>query len=737
MIVEKIKNYEEIEKKYDLVDEFKDLKEEYAITKSNELQKALKEINEKERNLKVGVVGRVKAGKSSLLNSLVFDGKSILPKAATPMTAALSVLEYGDKFEAEIELFSNEDIENLKERYFEYERRVKQKADEIFKDLAERKKRKNKPFDEKELKEKALKNAKKKMPSDLASAYEQYEMIKSSNIKDIPTKIEAKSYEELKGKLEDYVGANGKYMPFTKAVKIKINDEMLKDMAIIDTPGVNDPIVSREERTRELLKHCDVILILSPSGQFMSEEDLSLIDRITSKEGVREVYLIASQIDNQLFGSEKRDDLYEAIDNITKNLTSHTIKVFESDEFLRMSPVFEYLKKNGVIGSSAVAYSIYKKFDSKDFDSNEKIVFDNLQFHYPAYFKENAKENLLKLSQIPRIKELISEVKTRKEDIINERIKNFEKEKLEKFEEFKQRAIDRLQNKLIQLKNSDIEEIKKRKENLQTIKQKATLTANETFRDLVEELELNIKNTLINELNKYFSQANREIRESEDTQTETWNETIKVEQSGLTGGVKRFFGSIFGQDDWGYDEEIVTHSRTYTVVRAGIVRNALEELTDNVENVVSLRAKEFINNWRKQIFKDLIGVLRDTAGDENLEVAVLSSVIRRVINSVELPDISYSNSLPSSLRKSGTLTDYEAESFLDDARDYVSNLKSRVKGDINSYVSSLISKLQNIDVGKEIFKSYDKEIEKLEEELNNRELTIKRYERILNEIKEI
>jgi predicted GTPase len=729
MVVEKIKKYEEIEKKYDLLDELKDLKDEYAITKSDELQKALKEITEKERNLKVGIVGRVKAGKSSLLNSLVFDGKSILPKAATPMTAALSVLEYGNKFKAEIELFSDKDIENLKEKYFEYEKRIKQKADIIFNGLVERKKRKNRSFDEKSLREKALKNAKKEMPSDLISAYEQYEMIKNSKVKDIPTKIEAKSYEELKGKLEDYVGANGKYMPFTKAVKIKIKDEMLKDMAIIDTPGVNDPIVSREERTRELLKHCDVILILSPSGQFMSEEDLGLIDRITSKEGVRDVYLIASQIDTQLFGSEKRDNLYEAVDNITKNLTSHAIKVFESDEFLRISPVFEYLKKNGVIGSSAVAYSLYKKFDSKNFDSNEMRVFENLQYHYPAYFQESAKENLLKLSQIPKIKELINEVKKRKEAIINERIENFEKDKLEKFEEFKQKAIDRVQNKLIQLKNSDIEEIKKRKENLVAIKEKATLVANETFKDLVDELELNIRNSLINELNRYFSTANREIRDSENTETRTWEETYRVKTNSFTG----FFGDLFGTD-WGYETRTRTRSETYTIARAGIVRSALEELTDNVENVISLKAREYINNWRKSIFKDLIGVLRDVAGDENLEVAILASVIRRVISSVEVPDITYSNNLPSSLRKSGTLKGDEADSFLNDARDYVSSFKSRVKEDITSYVNLLVSKLQNVNIGAEIFKSYDKEIEKLEEELNNRELTIKRYERILNEI---
>ena len=46
-------------------------------------------IIENNRKLKIGVVGQIKAGKSSFLNSLLFDGKDFLPKAATPMTAAL------------------------------------------------------------------------------------------------------------------------------------------------------------------------------------------------------------------------------------------------------------------------------------------------------------------------------------------------------------------------------------------------------------------------------------------------------------------------------------------------------------------------------------------------------------------------------------------------------------------------------------------------------------------------
>lgn len=37
-----------------------------------------------DRQLNIGVVGQVKAGKSSFLNTLLFDGQPVLPKAATP-----------------------------------------------------------------------------------------------------------------------------------------------------------------------------------------------------------------------------------------------------------------------------------------------------------------------------------------------------------------------------------------------------------------------------------------------------------------------------------------------------------------------------------------------------------------------------------------------------------------------------------------------------------------------------
>lgn len=52
-------------------------------------------------------------------------------------------------------------------------------------------------------------------------------------------------------------------MPYTKAVRISLNNPNLKDLEVIDTPGVNDPIVSREERTKALLKDCDVVFTVA------------------------------------------------------------------------------------------------------------------------------------------------------------------------------------------------------------------------------------------------------------------------------------------------------------------------------------------------------------------------------------------------------------------------------------------------------------------------------------------
>ncbi len=337
------------------------------VIKTEELEKTLKEMQDTDRDLKVGIIGRVKAGKSSLLNALIFEGKEVLPKAATPMTASLTVLKYAQNLSAEVEFYSPKDITELKNEHARYEREFqriveeevkKQKekqsmanrAKEGFKEglnkfskmLSVNKSDKEAPkeriLSDEEISEKARRIAKSELEKDtrLVSSHDQYERMKKSgllNTETLDSHIHANSLEELHQKLLQFVGANGKYMPFTKAVEISLNNFNLKDLEVVDTPGVNDPIVSREERTKALLKDCHVVFIISPSGQFLTDSDMGLFDRVSNKEGLQEIYFVGSQADSavcEMSVVAKSDrHLPTALEMAQKSLSSSLDKTME------------------------------------------------------------------------------------------------------------------------------------------------------------------------------------------------------------------------------------------------------------------------------------------------------------------------------------------------------------------------------------------------------------------------
>ncbi len=279
--------------------------------------KVFESLNNQKRDLKVGIIGRVKAGKSSLLNALLFDGKDVLPKAATPMTAALTEISYGETLSAEVDFFTDKDISEIKNNAAKYLSEFNELVQKEKKEIIDKKKKKNKPINDLEIAEIAKRKAKKALDSKLvlSASYDQSERMKQSglNVSDLSNhqNIKTDSLENLGKELLDFVGSKGRFMPFTKSVKINLPIESLKGLNVIDTPGVNDPVQSREARTCELLKYCDVIFIVSPAGQFISKEDTELMDRISTKDGIREIFVIASKVDDQIMSSEK--DRYNGI----------------------------------------------------------------------------------------------------------------------------------------------------------------------------------------------------------------------------------------------------------------------------------------------------------------------------------------------------------------------------------------------------------------------------------------
>ena len=67
----------------------------------DELQRELaikvESYRQQEQTLSIGVMGQVKAGKSTFLNALLFNGEAVLPEAATPKTANLTRISWGEK----------------------------------------------------------------------------------------------------------------------------------------------------------------------------------------------------------------------------------------------------------------------------------------------------------------------------------------------------------------------------------------------------------------------------------------------------------------------------------------------------------------------------------------------------------------------------------------------------------------------------------------------------------------
>ncbi len=296
---------------------------ESAVIKTEELEKTIKGMQAENRGLKVGIIGRVKAGKSSLLNALIFEGKEVLPKAATTETSSLTILKYAQSLSAEAQFYNKKDIEELKRDHERYEKKFKEIVSEEKKKLEEEQQGllnkakgvkggtskdheeapKQKILSPEEIQERAERKAKSELDDDakLTASHDQCERMKKSgliNPKDLKTRIQADSLEELNQKLHQFVGKEGKFMPYTKAVQISLNNPNLKDLEIIDTPGVNDPIISREACTKALLKECDVVFVISPSNQFLTDSGMDLFDRVSNKEGIQRVYFVASQIDS-------------------------------------------------------------------------------------------------------------------------------------------------------------------------------------------------------------------------------------------------------------------------------------------------------------------------------------------------------------------------------------------------------------------------------------------------------
>ncbi len=744
------------------------------MIKTEELEKTLKEMQAEDRDLKVGIIGRVKAGKSSLLNALIFEGVEVLPKAATPMTASLTILKYANTLSAEVEFYSPKDILELKNEHERYVREFNRIVDEEVKkqkekqSLANRAKEgikslsnklsrnksdkeapKERVLSDEEIVKRAERIAKSELEKDarLVSSHDQCERMKKSgspNTENLDSCIQANSLQELNQKLLQFVGTDGKFMPCTKAVQISLNNPNLKDLEVIDTPGVNDPIASREERTKALLKDCDVVFIVSPSNQFLTDSDMDLFDRVSHKEGLQEIYFVASQADSAVGSKSEVEKSHQhlptALENVQKSLSSQLNNIMGAliQNYPNQREVFEKAIKNGVILASGVCFSMYKDFNNQaSWERNQKTeeyhnALRNLKDSYPDAFNsdDKSKESLLFLSNMSAIEERLEKAAKEKEKIMSQKLQDYAQSQANNLHSLIAQLLQDLEEEKKRVKNADMGVIKKQIEAYQKLSNEIETGFREAYEEFIVHFIKNIRDGLNETLTKAIQKASKGAREEEEE--ERYIERVK--QGGLFGSFKRNF-LFWADDDAGYDEVI----RTRAVIKAGAVLDYLTEMHERCESALNDSVKSFKVVFKKELYNKVFPVLRQIIRDDDLiDENAFKKSVHAVLDRIEFEEFDYTDKLPSEIRvQTGELKGDGAIQFIQSVGTHVRGFGAETKSDVKKYCAYLEENLKKQDFANGVLSKLQKDMQNLHNQVQNKEQSIAQLDAQIKALKGI
>lgn len=195
------------------------------------------DIREKREQLKdehffVSVTGQIKAGKSTLINALVF-GDEILPADDVPHTAKITLLKYAEEPRIEVIFYSKDEWDELSnsEYFHEY--------------------------------------IKDELENSIKSGIHKVEVIKR----------EPMLKRDTIDQLAQYVARAGKYTPYVNTVTLYYPSEILKEITIVDTPGTNDPNKVRDRVAKEWISKTNANIYIIYAGQAFSQADMEFMKK--------------------------------------------------------------------------------------------------------------------------------------------------------------------------------------------------------------------------------------------------------------------------------------------------------------------------------------------------------------------------------------------------------------------------------------------------------------------------
>lgn len=532
-------------------------------------------------------------------------------------------------------------------------------------------------------------------------------------------------------------------MPCTKAVQISLNNPNLKDLEVIDTPGVNDPIASREERTKALLKDCDVVFIVSPSGQFLTDSDMDLFDRVSNKEGLQEIYFVASQADS-VVGSKSEVEksghhLPTALENAQKALSSQLNNIMGKliQNYPNQREIFEKAIKNGVILASGVCFSMYKDFNNQaSWERNQKTeeyhnALRNLRDAYPDAFSsdDKSKESLLFLSNMGAIEERLKKAAQKKEEIISQKWQDYTQSQANNLHNLITQLLQDLEDEKKRIKNADISAIKEQIEAYEKLSGNIETGFREAYEEFILHFINDIRVGLEEALKKAIQTAKTRSREEEEE--ERYIERVK--QGGAWGSFKRNF-LFWADDDAGYNEV----ERTRATIKAGAVLDYLIEMHERCESTLNDSADSFKVVFKKELYAKVFKQLREIISDDLIDGVAFKKSVMAVLDRIEFEEFDYADKLPGEIGgKTGELKGDVALQFIQSVEKHLRDFEAEAKKDVKGYIQGLRGNLEKQNFASDTLQKLQKDMQNLHNQVQNKEQSIAQLDAKIKALKGI
>ena len=417
-------------------------------------------------DLQIAIVGTIKAGKSTFINALLQD--NIATTDVTPETASLTKFIYKEENKLLVKFY---DEKEWKKILADIEKSEKEDKGKVFKEEFESSGAKN---------------------------------IESQYIGKSDETIEVSNIEDLKNKVEKYTSKSSPINYFVKELTVYLNNEnMPKDVTIVDTPGLDDLIAIRSNKTKDYIKEANAVIVCVDSSRLQGEEYTTITQVFDNVEKDKyKVMILGTKID--AFENDPQDDWRKQSKEWKKHLRDNyeDADLLENNIIGVSSSVFSKIieLENGreckieTIKKLAESYGI----DLMPEDSENLPMKIYKKMEIEAILKNS--ENIKDLTNIKKVKSLMNKI-----------IENGEEEVIKDLEKRYLSMITNISNEAKSIKNTNSESkktldmTKAEQENFRIKKNKEIEEIEKAMNGLNEAFE-NIKTEWLNQ-NKKLKEA--------------------------------------------------------------------------------------------------------------------------------------------------------------------------------------------------------------------------------------